>query len=311
MSFIKGTELRNLLFYSLPAHLKFFLCPNAYGHFLLFTCAIRLLHSGHLFGERTCSIAETLLQRFHSDHDIFFNGLKSFKLHLHSHLTAVYENYGSLSYLGCFGQESLIGFMSKNYHQVRNYGDAITYFFNIDFVLNGRHKTEKVNDGPRDRSSVSPSSIPSIIEFHSRFCRCEKIDQCCTLFRRCIINERMFHSLLFLRRQNAISYFVTYSNDDDDTLIHFGIIECFFIWKLDCYAIIKHHPIRHRASYLLKLSPYYELLKEPIDRLYYVLEKFDDRFDIVDVTQIRNHCIIVEKPNYLFASAVLSYDEHD
>lgn len=310
-SYIKGTELRNLLFHVLPAHLNSHLPVNTYSHFLLFTCGIYLFHTGNIIGPGTCTIAEALLRKFHQDHDIFFNGLKTFKLHLHSHLSAIYQNYGALSYLGCFGQESFIGFVSKNYHQVRNYGDAITYFFNVDFMLHRSQAEESKEDGVFDQTTRSSTDFPSIIEFHSRICRCGRIGRCCILFRRCIINQQIFHSLLFVRRQTSVSYFVTYSGMDDVPSIRFGVIECYFICCSKSYAVIKHHRTRHKASDFVKFSCYYELLKKPLDRLYYVLENVSDQIDIIEVSRIMNHCIVVDKVDYLFVSIVLSYHEHD
>lgn len=60
-AFVKGTEVRNLLFFSLLSHLYYLLSIDQYAHMALYTCAIRLLHSGNLFGSETSVVAGELL----------------------------------------------------------------------------------------------------------------------------------------------------------------------------------------------------------------------------------------------------------
>ena len=153
-AFVKGTEVRNLLFFGLLPNLDGILSIDHYAHMAMYVCAIRLLHSGNLFGEETSVVAGQLLAQFHKDHHLFYHELQTFKLHLHSHYVTMYENYGSFANIGCFGQEAFIGFVSDNYHQVRYYGDAIVHYFSIDFAMqNKKQQTTSVN-GPNDRCSV-------------------------------------------------------------------------------------------------------------------------------------------------------------
>ena len=111
--------MRNLLFYGLLPHLHSFISSERYGYLGLYICAIRLLHSGHLFGDETSKVADCLFTRFYKDHELFYKRLQNFKLYLHSHFSNLYETHGSLCNLGCFGQENLIGFISANRHVTR------------------------------------------------------------------------------------------------------------------------------------------------------------------------------------------------
>ena len=96
-AFIKGTEVRNLLFFGLLPNLDQTLSLDQYAHLAMYVCGIRLLHSGNLLGEATSLMAGQLLDRFHQDHRLFYHELQTFKLHLHSHYATTYEDYGSFA----------------------------------------------------------------------------------------------------------------------------------------------------------------------------------------------------------------------
>ena len=106
--------------------------------FKLYVCAIRLLHSGHVFGDRTSEIDNRLFSTFCKYHELFYTQLQNLKLHLYAHYGSVYETHGSLSNLGCFGQENFIGFVSASYHGTRYHGDSITYYYNVDFSIQNK-----------------------------------------------------------------------------------------------------------------------------------------------------------------------------
>ena len=310
-AFVKATEVRNVLFYGLPMHLHSMLPTDKYAHLVLYVCALRLLHSGNILRDETSVVAHHLLSIFHEDHGLFYDGIESFKLHLHSHYASMYENYGSLCNLGCFGQESLIGFISSNYHQICNYGDAITHYFNIDFYIQNRKKEETAVNGPYDQSSIPIIAFAPIKEFHSCVCDCEQLDSCGNIYSRFVIHNIMFHSLLYSRRKNSISYFVQYQSGGNLQDIKFGIIEFFFMLKSNAYALIRCHRLKSKFSDYFKRSAYYHSLKGPIDRFYYVLEKEHYRIDFVPIDCIANHCISAEKDDHLIVSIIWSYDEHD
>ncbi|CAF3168686.1 unnamed protein product, partial [Rotaria sp. Silwood2] len=148
--FVKGTEVRNVLFYGLLPHLSSFMHIEQYSHLTLYICALRLLHSGHIFHDETSVIANQLFVEFYKDHELFYQSCQSLKLHLHIHLASLYKTHGSLCNIGCFGQESFIGFISNNHHGTRFYGDSIVHFYNIDFAIQNRKKENKTIDGPFD-----------------------------------------------------------------------------------------------------------------------------------------------------------------
>lgn len=55
-AFIKGTEVRNLLFFGLLQNLDEMLLVDHYAHLAVYICAIRLLHSGNLMGDGNSSV---------------------------------------------------------------------------------------------------------------------------------------------------------------------------------------------------------------------------------------------------------------
>ena len=308
---VKGTEVRNLLFFGLLPHLGPLLPIEQYAHLALYVCGMRLLHSGDLFGDQTSKIANRLLSRFHEDHERFYVQSQSFKLHLHSHYAALYESHGALSNLGCFGQESFIGAVSTNYHGTRYYGDSICHYFNIDTSIQGKTDDHIARNGPQDESSIPAKTYDAVKSFHRTQCNCEHVNSCCTVYHRFLIHDAMYHCLLYKKRKNSVSYFVRYSlrNDVQDEL--FGIIDMFFIHKGLGYAVILNHQIKDLCSNGFLDSPYYHLLKKPLDRLYFIVEKDYCQVHVVRTDDISNHCIVVRKNDYLFVSNFLSYNEHD
>lgn len=281
-----------------------------YSHLTLYICALRLLHSGDIFHGETSVIAKQLFIEFYKDHELFYQSCQSLKLHLHIHLVSLYETHGSLCNIGCFGQESFIGFISNNHHGTRFYGDSIVHFYNIDFAIQNRKKENKTVDGPLDLVSTLVSNYDLLKDFHSFICNCNDFNLCCKIYRRFIIKSKMFHSLLYNKRHNSVNYFIQYSFNDNVQEKRFGIIELFFTCNGSGYAVIKFHRVKELFSNFVKRSSYYQLLKKPIDSLYFVLEKKHYQVDVVLVEQIVNHCIVVEKENYLFVTNILSYDEH-
>ena len=121
----------------------------------------------------------------------------------------------------------------------------------------------------------------------------------------------MFHSLIYNRRRKCIGYFVQYSSASSINQYQFGAIELFFVCNGLCYAIIKHHPIKEQCSNLFKTSSYYDLVRKPIDSMYFILHKDGCRLDIIRIDDIKRHCLVVEKNEHLFITTILSYDEHD
>ncbi|CAF1237536.1 unnamed protein product [Didymodactylos carnosus] len=105
LSYVKATELRNMLLYGL--------LPNFYLFLSLETIARLAL----------CT------------------GLQNLVLHLRSHYSPQYDDHGAFCNRGTSGQEDLIGHISSNRQGTRYYGELITYYYGIDFSLH--NKTER------------------------------------------------------------------------------------------------------------------------------------------------------------------------
>lgn len=282
-----------------------------YSHLALYICFIRLLHSGDVFGEKTGEIADRLFIQFYKDVEIFYNNSLTFKLHLHMHLSLIYKTHGSLCNLGCFGQESLIGFVSDSHHGTRFHGDSIVHFYNIDFAIQNKKKQHIVVDGPYDLTDTPTNAHDRLSNFHSIMCGCDYLNLCVKTYRRFIIHKNMFHSLLYAKRHKSISYFVRYSSVYNGNENRFGTIDFFFVSNGFSYAAIKYHRLKILFSDFFEGSSYYDLLKEPVDHLYFVIEKCYSELEIVSIDRILNHCVIIEKDDFILVTNILSYDEHD
>jgi len=132
-------------------------------------------------------------------------------LHLHQHIITIYQCYGSLSNIGCFGQEDLIGKIGSNHHGSRYHGELITFYYNIDYSLHDTPSTPlKINNEPYDL--VLDSSVENDI-IHKQLFDCEQVHDCLNVSQRFIINQQVYHSLLYNKDGSSISYFVQYSTD--------------------------------------------------------------------------------------------------
>ena len=109
LSYIKGIELKNTLFYGLIPLFINYLSIDRIAHLCLYVSGIRLIHSECLLGEDTHIVAGQLLKHYYKDHEKFYVGLQNFVLHLHRHYEQQYIYYGALSNTSTFAQEDLIG----------------------------------------------------------------------------------------------------------------------------------------------------------------------------------------------------------
>lgn len=253
-----------------------------------------------------------LFSKLYEHHKIFHTGLQNYVLHLHSHFSTMYDNHGSLTHIGCFGQEDLIGYLSSNHHGTRFYGDLITYYYNIDFSIHNKKKFVQILDGPIDRSNQNASEHEDARELHSDLCGiCDNVNSCFTIYRRFVIRQQTYHSLIYNKRQTSISYFVQYLFHNDVNDRRFGIINYFFTHMNEAFAVIQYYPRRSLYSDCFRKSKYFSLLKSPLDSLFFVLEKYHLQTDVVNVNWISSHCIVIEMENSLFVTPVSSYNEHD
>ena len=104
LSFVKATEIRNIIFYGFLPIIYQHLPRNLLSHFALYITGMRLLHGSLTFGDKTSEIADALLMKYYQDFRLFYRGLENFVLHVHSHFKAQHKMFGAFSHLGSFGQ---------------------------------------------------------------------------------------------------------------------------------------------------------------------------------------------------------------
>ncbi|CAF4887806.1 unnamed protein product, partial [Rotaria magnacalcarata] len=267
--FVKATEIKNILFYGLLPIFQLYLPIEKFSHLALFVCFTRLLHAESKFGSNTSNIAHDLFQHFYHDHDEYYCGLQNLVLHLHTHFKTMYNNHGALSNIGCFGQEDLIGSIGSNHHGTRYYGELITHYYNIDFSLHNKPtKTKAIIE----KIDLVNDAVDKYHDIHAQLCDCEQLHKCFNIYRRFIIKDRMFHSLMYNKRGKSVSYFIQYSIDQRH--YYFGTIEYFFflLSKEKSYAVVNLYPVKEKYSDYFRLSKYYHLLKKPLDSFFFVLE---------------------------------------
>ena len=312
-SYFKGVEFRNLLFYGVLPGLQSLIPLDKLAHLALYICSIRLLHGRSPFTDDTSTIADELFSRFYEDHGQFYHQMKNFVLHLHAHYARMYDNHGALSNIGCFGQEDLIGYVSSNRHGTSHFGELITHYYSIDFHLHNRSRATKTINGPKDRSNHRADHYDDIDRFHALLCTngCLRLNDCFVVYRRFVIHDQMFHSLIYNRAKRSLNYFVQYLFENDANDRRFGSIELFFTYEQRGYAIVQHHPCQHLYSDCFKRSRYYGLLTAPLDSLFFILEKQCRQRDLLQTSWIVNHCIVIEMTSSLFVTPISTYDEHD
>ena len=74
----------------------------------------------------------------------------------------------------------------------------------------------------------------------------------------------MFHSLIYDKRQQSVSYFVQYAYNNDVKERRFGIIRYFFPLPNQGHAVIEQYPIKFLYSDYFKKSKYYNLLEKTV-----------------------------------------------
>lgn len=312
-SFVKATEIRNILLYGFIPVFYRHLPPELFAHFCLFVCGIRLLHGSLVLGDETHAAADKLLKKYIQDFHSFYNNLENFVLHLHCHFVDQCRRFGSLCHLGSFGQESLIGYMSSNFNGSRYHGELICENYTLDFLLhhqlNEIDPVSAIDEGPFDPDvEFNLTSIDiSFFSLHSRI-----IDSTLVAFRRCKIREKVFHSLHYNRRKNSTSYIVRYQLKKISDEIFCGSIVIFVKNASLTYALIERYSSHCRCSDLLSSSSYQPYLSEVTDHFFYVLSKYSPRMnDWIIVSDIIDHCILFDCIDFFIATPVSSYDEHD
>jgi hypothetical protein len=164
-------------------------------------------------------------------------------------------------------------------------------------------------EGPFDMASVSKKTIDKLTLYHQTLCGCAQMSLCIVVYRRCMINNQCYHSLLYTKRQSTVSYFVSYI--DDHGRVSFGSIELYFTCGGKAFALIDHHPVRYPFSDNFLSTSYYPLLSNLIDVFFHVLEPKSSTFHCVPTGNVSNFCIVFEGDQSLIVTPVSTAFEHD
>jgi hypothetical protein len=315
LSFVKATEVRNLLFYALIPRFVSRLPIDLVAHVALFVAAIRLLHGQPLFGNNTPYVAHDLFVRYYAQSDKFFPGQLNITLHNHLHFKEQYRRFGALCHTGSFGQESLIGYIGTNWQGTRYLGESICYYYSIDFELHNHPGDSGPHidcDGPSDGvRSFDFSHHRSVVLVHDQSCTCQSVNSCVNGFQRYRISRKCFHSLAYSRRQKSVSYFVRCQKENCVEFL-FGKIVIFFTHGGSTFALLQVHPVQSYCSDFFQASESYFLLKKPLDRLFFLLSLSPlPELEACPIDLLLDHCIVFSHEKHLIVTPVSSYDEHN
>ncbi|CAF1466908.1 unnamed protein product [Rotaria magnacalcarata] len=180
-SFIKATELKNLLLYALIPHMLYFLPKEQLAHL-----ASYIIHGKKCFDDNTSSMSKELFLKYYQDHSVHYDDLQNLVLHLRLHFNQLFDNHGSLCYLGTFGQEDLIGAIGKSHHGTRFHGQLIAYHYEIDFALRNKTPLNRASsieniDGPLDEVNETSDMLQDVTQHHRMICNCNKPEQLTSL----------------------------------------------------------------------------------------------------------------------------------
>ncbi|CAF4285369.1 unnamed protein product [Didymodactylos carnosus] len=238
LSYIKVTEFRNMLLYGLLPNINLFLSLETIAYFALYACGIRLLYGKRVFWTKTSMMTDQLLDRYYDVHEHYYTGLQNLILHLHSHYSPQYDHHGARYNIGIFGQEDLIGHISSNCHVTRYYGELIAYYYSIDFSLHNKTERKMPPDRLTDETNQNDGTYSDLDRYHQQICAYNTINKCVVVYRRCIIRDHMYDSLLYNKRRTSVSYFVQYCVNNDNKQHRFRII------KLCFRCLNKTYPIK-------------------------------------------------------------------
>ncbi|CAF4222450.1 unnamed protein product [Rotaria magnacalcarata] len=271
-----------------------------------------LFHGPRTLGDETEIIANEAMINYYRDHQSFYASIQNFVLHLHVHYANQYRLHGSLSNLGTFGQESLLGHFAKNRHGTHHFGELITNNYNVDFTIHNQpnsHSSSRTIEID-ELFDIHESSISGALhECHNALCSCDKIDQCISIYRRCRLKHMVYHSLLYRRRGSSVSYFVQYSKGHDDNL--FGKIDLFFKCNNKNFALIHNHRLKRLFTDYFLSSNYHDILLKALNVYFYVLHHTSTLTDVVTVDNISNMCVVFTFNDSLVVTPLSSSYEHD
>lgn len=164
-------------------------------------------------------------------------------------------------------------------------------------------------DGPLNRTMSQPRSADQCFRYHASYCGCTEPDHCVSIYERCVIRKKMYHSLIYVRRNSTISYFVQYRCGG--TNFNFGKIQFFFTSKQETFALIEDQVMEKHFSDFFSSSPYYHILRKPIDSFYFVLSSKSSALRCIPVSSIENHCLCFEFLNSNIVTPLSLCYEHD
>ena len=184
----------------------------------------------------------------------------------------------------------------------------------IDFALQNIVKTDEISvayraDGPFDQTDLTSTLFLDIHQHHLTICGCDRPYHCVQLFRRCIIDKRVYHSLIYSRRNSSISYFVQYRQSQSG--IGFGKIKFFLTLNCEKYALIEHYEIKNKFSEFFRSSFYYHSLRKSIDFFFFVLYSSASSTHCVPISSIENYCIVFQKTPHIIVTPLSIDYEHD
>ncbi|CAF1147912.1 unnamed protein product [Adineta ricciae] len=312
-SFIKATELKNLLLYGFIPHFMHYLTIDQLAFVSLLIIGIRLIHADDNFTNSTSITANELLCRYYSDHHMYFLHHANFVLHLHQHFRQIYEYHGPLSSVNTFAQEDFIGYIKRNRNGTTSFENLFAHYYNIDVLLKRFSNNDaRLLNGPLDLFPMNKEEpfFLELLNYHRDICGCNNYQGCVKTYRRCLIRQKMFHSLQYVKRKRTNSYSVQY--EIRSGLKEFGIIEVFFQCKGNTYALIKNFQVTNAFSDHFQGSRYYDLLKRSIDKFYFVVKRTNNG-RLISAEKVEKHLVIFED---IFGKALLitpisSMTEHD
>ncbi|CAF4129263.1 unnamed protein product [Rotaria magnacalcarata] len=314
LSFIKATELKNLLFYGFIPNFYKILPIDQAAHMCLFICGIRLLHTSPCkISSSISTMADELLKTYYKHHSDYYKFLANFVLHLHSHFAEIYQRHGSLTYINTFSQEDFIGYISSNRNGTRHLGDLILHYYNIDMYLSNHKSTTSSSSIDQGLDIVLDTHYykDRMIVLQHAVCSCSSIESCIKFFKRCAKDGYIYHSLLYKKGGNSNNLFVQFSNNGID--LEFGEITIFFQQKDNLYACIRKYNSKYPFSNYFEKSKFYNILHEPLDNFFFVLYASDVRL-CISVKEIVKHCVVFladDDKNCVIVTPISSYDEHD
>ena len=143
-----------------------------------------------------------------------------------------------------------------------------------------------------DRFSLDRQDIlfSKVVAHHEKTCRCGNMGQCVTFYRRCFLQQKVYHSLRYRRRKRAINYFIQFQQSDQS---FFGSIMLFYTQQQHNLALIKHYERKCSYSDYFKHSEYYSLIKKPIDLYFFVLMESKEH-RVIRTETITNHLIVLK-----------------